>query len=219
VWAMPVVVINEDAKDMLKMLGVQEQEPVETLRANRPDKPLRHSVRLRGAKRRANDLQPVTLEHSIDTVGEFLIPVANQESEGFRPVSQGPRQLARLLRDARPAWMGRAPSQMHATTAQLDEEEHVEPLQPGRLHREEIDRQHALPMRSYELAPGDAWASADRPEATCPQPGAHGGRRYRNAKPLELTDDALVSPPRVLSRQTQDQLPDLLANRRPTNGT
>ena len=64
-------------------------------------------------------------------------------------------------------------------------------------------------MRSYEFAPGDAAPSADGPEATCPQPCTHGGRRHRNAKPLELADDTLISPPRVFSRQTQDQVSNL----------
>jgi hypothetical protein len=79
---MTVVVINEDAKDMLELRWVQDQEPVETLRANRPYEALRHSVCLRGTKRRANDLHPIASEHPIETVGEYLVAVANQESEG-----------------------------------------------------------------------------------------------------------------------------------------
>jgi hypothetical protein len=39
-------------KHPLKMLLVQDQQPVETLRANGAHEPLRHPVRLRGAKRR-----------------------------------------------------------------------------------------------------------------------------------------------------------------------
>jgi hypothetical protein len=38
--------------------------------------------------------------------------------------------------------------------------------EPVGLYREEIDGEHALPMRSYELSPGDAAPSADGPEAT-----------------------------------------------------
>jgi hypothetical protein len=60
---------------------------------------------------------------------------------------------------------------MHTVTAQLDEEEHVEPLQPDRLHGEEIvDGEQALPMRSDEFAPGRARAGADRAETTLPKP-------------------------------------------------
>jgi hypothetical protein len=37
---------------------------------------------------------------------------------------------------------------MHTAAAQFDEEEHVQPLQPDRLHREEINREHTAPVRS-----------------------------------------------------------------------
>jgi hypothetical protein len=37
------------------MLAVRDQQAVETLRANGAPKPVRYPVRLRGAKRRAND--------------------------------------------------------------------------------------------------------------------------------------------------------------------
>ena len=46
---MAVVMMDEDAQDMLEMLGIEDQKPIETLRANGPHKPLRHSVCLRGA--------------------------------------------------------------------------------------------------------------------------------------------------------------------------
>ena len=37
-----------------------------------------------------------------------------------------------------PARIGCAPREKHATTAELDEEQHVEPLQPDRLYGEEM---------------------------------------------------------------------------------
>ena len=59
---MAVVMVDEDANDLLEMLAVEDQEPIQTLRANRPHEPLRHAVCLRGTKRRANDLNPIALE-------------------------------------------------------------------------------------------------------------------------------------------------------------
>jgi hypothetical protein len=78
---MAVVVINEDAKDLLEMLWVQDQESVKTLRANGPGEPLRHSVRLRGTKRRANNVYAMASKHFVKTAGEFLIP--SHEVNGF----------------------------------------------------------------------------------------------------------------------------------------
>ena len=59
---MAVVMVNEDANDPLEMLAVQDQEPIQTLRANRPHEPFRDAVGLRRPKRRANDLYAVALE-------------------------------------------------------------------------------------------------------------------------------------------------------------
>src|ERR1700720_1653718 len=74
-------------------------------------------------------------------------------------------------------------------------------------------------MRSYEFAPGRAWARADRPEATFPKPCPHRRRRYRDVQPFELTDDAWISPAWIFSRETQYQLPNLLANWWPAGTT
>jgi hypothetical protein len=72
----PVVVIHEDGEDLLEVLLIQDQQPVETLGANGPHKPLSHAVRLRRAKRRANDFQAMTSKHFVKTGGEFLISIA-----------------------------------------------------------------------------------------------------------------------------------------------
>jgi len=137
--------LNEHPENALEMLLVQDQKPVETLRANRPHEPFGNCVRLRGAKRRANDLNPVASEHAVKTVGEFPIPVADEETEGFPVLGQDPRELSGLLCDPLTARLGRASREMHTTTAQLDQEEHVESLEPDRLDGKEIYREHAAP--------------------------------------------------------------------------
>ena len=108
---------------------------------------------------------------------------------------------------------------MHATSAELDEEEHVKSLQPDRLHGEEIDGEQALAMRSYEFAPGRAWASADRSEATFPKPCAYGRRRHRDAESFEFSNDASISPAWVFSGEPQDEFPNFWTNRRPAGTT
>ena len=96
-WPMAVVMVDEDANDLLEMLAVEDQEPIQTLRANRSHEPFRDAVRLRRAKRRANDLEPTASEHVVKTVGEFLVPVANQEAERLWAFGQPPCQLTGLL--------------------------------------------------------------------------------------------------------------------------
>jgi len=140
-WPVPVVVIDEDLKNPLKVLLVQDQQPIETLRTSCAHEPLGNPIRLWRAKRSTNDFNVVASEDVVKTRGEFLIPITNQESDWFRALRQGPRQLPGLLNDPRRARIGRATGQMHTPAAQLDEEEDIESLQPDRLDREEIDGQ------------------------------------------------------------------------------
>src|SRR5262245_50082760 len=87
-------------------------------------------------------------------------------------------------------------------------------MQPDRLDGEEIDREQAAPVRSHELAPGHPLARAGWSETRCPKPSADRRRRNHQAKAFQFTDDALIAPPRVLSRETEDQGSDLSTNRR-----
>jgi hypothetical protein len=124
--------VNKDANDSLQMLVVEDQEPVQTLRANGPHESFRDPIGLWGPKRRAHHLYAMALEDPVKTLGELLIPIANQEAERFLALRQGPGQLPGLLCHPRPARIGCASREMHATSAELDEEEHVEALQPDR---------------------------------------------------------------------------------------
>ena len=140
-WPVLVVVIHEPVKDPLEVPLVQDQQPVETFRAGGAYEPLGTRVGLWRAERRANDVNPVASEHVIKTLGEFLIPIANQKPYRLRALRQRPRQLASLLDDPWRARIGRATRQMHTTATQLNEEEDVQSLQPNRIDREEIDGQ------------------------------------------------------------------------------
>jgi hypothetical protein len=56
VRAIPVVVVNVDAKDLLQVASPDDQQPVEALRAGGADSPLRVGVRVGRLYRRAQDL-------------------------------------------------------------------------------------------------------------------------------------------------------------------
>src|SRR5436309_2776378 len=64
--------------------------------------------------------------------------VANQEPERLRSFWQRPRQLPACCVTHSAFWIRRVPCDVHTAAAQFDEEEHVQPLQPDRLHGEEI---------------------------------------------------------------------------------
>src|SRR5947208_3644135 len=90
VWPVAVVMLHEDVEDPLEMLGVQDQQPVETLGPNGAHEPLRDTVRLRRPKRCANDLEPTASQHVVKAGSVFLVPVANQEAERFWAFGQSP---------------------------------------------------------------------------------------------------------------------------------
>src|SRR5205814_35592 len=138
-----IVVGDEASQDVLEMLFVQDQQPVETLRANGAHEALRHAVRLRRPERRTNNLVPNAAKYFVETGRELLVPVANQIPEPLWAVAQAPRQLAGLLGHPLRARPRRAAGQMHAPATQLDEEEDIQPLEPNRADREEVDDEHA----------------------------------------------------------------------------
>jgi hypothetical protein len=210
---MPIVVIHEASDRPFEMLLIQNQQRVETLRPNGSYEALGDSIRLRRSKWRAHDLNLLRPKYLIEARGELLIPVSDQKADGFRPIRECPRELTGLLRHPGRRRRRRAASQMDSAAPQLNEEEHVQPLQPDRLHREEIDGEEALTMRADELTPCHPVPRADRSNARVPQPRADSRGGDGNAKPFQLADDSLVTPSWVLTSETDCELPDVRPNR------
>jgi hypothetical protein len=86
-----VVVGHEQIKNTRQMLLVHNQHPVETFRADRVHKPLRHSVGLRRAKRRANDRDAIASKNLVKSFRKFLVPITDQETDTFWALRQRPR--------------------------------------------------------------------------------------------------------------------------------
>src|SRR5713226_6227461 len=102
---------------------------------------------------------------------------------------------------------------MHAATAEFDEEQHVEPPEPHRLHREEIDGDHASCLRSQELAPRGSPTFASRPKLSLAQHLANSCRRDDDPEAFQLADETLVPPARILPRKAKDQLANVAPKR------
>src|SRR5262249_34848490 len=124
-------------------------------------------------------------------------------------------QVARLLHDPSPVGTGGDADEIHATPRQLDEKEHVKPAQPKRLDREEVTLKDHGRLLTQELPPAHARASGCGLDAVTLEHVPDATRREPDPEPDQFAMDALVSPTRVLRRQTQDQLPRLCEQRRP----
>src|SRR6478609_7968837 len=66
--------------------------------------------------------------------------IPNQNTHRFAALTERPRDLARPLRHPLTIWTGRASGEVHAPTGEVNEEQHVQPLEPDRVDREEVDR-------------------------------------------------------------------------------
>ena len=134
-----------------------------------------------------------------------------------RSLVQRPGELAGLLGDPDAGRVRCTAGQVDAPAVELYEEQHVQPLQRDGLDGEEIDRDHALGLRPQKGTPRESGAVAGRPEPRLPQDLPHGRRRNGDAEAVQLADDPLIAPARVLARQAKDQRADLPADRRPTS--
>jgi hypothetical protein len=77
--SMDVVMIDIDWQRALDMLGAHNQQPVQALGTNGPNKTFRDSVCLRNLNRRPYDSGVLRLEHGIKAVGELAIVIANEK--------------------------------------------------------------------------------------------------------------------------------------------
>jgi hypothetical protein len=141
---MAVVVVDEDAKHPLEVPPVEDQEPVETLRADGSDEALGDRVRLRCADRCLDDLDTFASKDRVEVTRELGVAIADQETNRHRSLGQCPSELAGLLGNPSAARLCGAAGEIHSPAAEFDEDEHVQPLEPDCLDGEEVDRDHAL---------------------------------------------------------------------------
>src|SRR6266545_6960122 len=81
----------------------------------------------------------------------FASRVVQEEPDRGEPLLDG--EVPSLLRDPRRVGMRRRAHHVHSPRRDLDEEQHIERLQPERLHGEEIAGQDARGLRAEELGP------------------------------------------------------------------
>jgi len=148
-----IVMIDKYRERSHEVPCVQDQQPVQAFRPNRPNEPLRDPIRLRDLNRRTNNARALRLKDDIETARELSIMVANQESDWVGTLGERPRDVPRLLRHPFAVGMRRAAGQIHATTGDFDEEQHGQPLEPDGVDGEEIHGNDALRLRVQELTP------------------------------------------------------------------
>jgi hypothetical protein len=128
------------------------------------------------------------------------------------------QEVPRLLQHPRRIRLVRARAVLDAPTADGDEGEYIEAVQPDRVYSEEITGEDRLAVRSEEVAPRLRVAPRCWRQAGLGEDVADGTRRDNDVELAQFACDAQVAPTRILAGKPQDQLACLTADRRPARG-
>jgi hypothetical protein len=211
-----VVVLDVDPQDTLEVSAVCDQEPVEAVATNRADPALGERVRVRGPKWGADDLNPLAFEDVVEGATELAVAIMDEETDRPRALRESPGKLSCLLGCPTPIGVGAAAREVHTPRAEFDEEEHIQAPEPEGLDGEEVARDDRRGVGRQELAPAELGASAGRRDAALPEDLGDRRRRHSLTDTCQLADDPLISPARVLTCKTQNQVTDLLRDSGPT---
>ena len=200
VWPLAVVVLDVRAEHVLKVAVVADQQPVQTLGADRAHEPLGDRVRLWCPDRCLDDLDPCAANTS--SKGPLYLLSRSRIKKLHAGVGEVETEVARLLCHPLAGRIPRAAREPDPPAPVGDEEEHVEAAKQDRLNREEVAGA-MMPARLslQELAPARAVPARRWPQSRLHEHAADARRRNSEAKLGQLPTDPAVTPARVLARK------------------
>jgi len=139
--------INVDGQDTFKVPRTEYEQPIEALSTDRPNESFRDRVRPRRLDRRANGKNAGAPKYVVKAARELVIAIPNQPAYRFRALADGPGHWPCVLRDPLLVRMGCAAGEVHPPTADFNEEQDVQPLEPNRVDGKEIDSDEASRLR------------------------------------------------------------------------
>jgi hypothetical protein len=138
VWAALVVMLDVASQNANKLLAADDQQLTQALPTDRSDPPFGDGVGVGRLNRCEDDLGAGRAPHVVKHPGELGVPVADQELERGGLVAEDGDEGAGLLGDPPPSRVSGDAGQVHPPTAELDDEQHLHPLQEGRVDGEEV---------------------------------------------------------------------------------
>src|SRR5258708_3017444 len=127
-------------------------------------------IRFRRSHWCLDDPNALASEHGVEVAGEFAVAVADQEAKRCSLFLDGPGELARLVGNPWPGRVGGDAGEVDASAFELDEEEHVQPLERDRFDGEEVDRE----LKASRARARDARRSKHSRRAVCALPAGVG---------------------------------------------
>ena len=159
---------------------------------------------------------PSSAEDLVELTRELGVAITDQEARPYRFVVELHHQVACLLAHPAAVRVGRDPSQVHAATLQLDEEQNVEPFQEERVDGEEVALEDARRLLAKKLRPARLETLRRRLDARLFENRPDGGRRQLDPKSDKFALDPTVAPSRILLSHPHDKLTHLNRRRGPT---
>src|SRR5450759_1401140 len=152
------------------------------------------------------------VEDRVEGARELAVVVTDQELQRSFSLGEREHEVPGLLRCPRTIGVLGQPGEVYSPGRELDEEQHVDSPQRDRVDREEVAREHALRLAADELAPGKPSAPSRRSEPGAGEDPTDARWGDLDTERDQLSGDPLVSPPRVLPRESQHELADIPAD-------
>jgi hypothetical protein len=139
-----VVVLGIRPERPIEMPSTLDERPVEALRPDGFDHPLRISVGVWGSYRSQDYLCPFRTEDLIEWTDELGVPVSDEEPDGGRATIEVHSDVPSLLSDPGRAGMCGRGTQVDAPTPEFDEQQDIQGPETGGLDGEEVTGDHPL---------------------------------------------------------------------------
>jgi hypothetical protein len=195
---MLVVMAGIDAKYVLELATVEDQQPVETLATDAADPALGVGVRVRCLDGGADHRDPFALEDVIAAAAELRVAIVDEKTERLLAIIERHQQVASLLGDPAPAGFAvQATNSIRRVFNEMKKSTWIRFNQAvSTVKKSQASVVAACWRRNLRHdsssrcgAGGNPWRP-DRP---------HQGRRNGDAEALQFADDPPVAPARILA--------------------
>ena len=147
----PVVVLDVDSENLLQVPATHDEQPVQALGPHGPDPALGVGIGVRRLQRRDQHLGVLRIEHVVEPAAELRVTITNKDADpasSFLEDKQrspaphcGQNVPPQSTSDSAPLCVTSSHAgELHTPVVKLDEEQHVQPLQPDRVDGEEVAR-------------------------------------------------------------------------------
>ena len=200
-WTMAVVVPGVAAKDALEMPCIDDEEMIEALRSDGPDRPFRVDVRVLRLKRSLDDSGLFRSKDLVEARHVLRVTVSDEELHIDSLVDDVTGHVPRLLGDPVSIGVGGNTGNPESSAADIDEEKDVKTIKQHRVDGEEVCRHDVRCLGTEEGPPRRTASSRSSSEAVVlDDPSNRAGRKV-DTELDQLALDTSVAPPGILPGQ------------------